>query len=118
MTVISASNFSMRSSRVVRADAGGKRTAARRAAAKRERSRLGRRRMVWAMVPRVRGGRVESDLGRFAFGRGGNFEKLAGFEAEHSGKNISGELLDFSVEVADDGVVIAARILDSVLNLR
>src|SRR5260370_38594900 len=118
MTVISASNFSMRSSRVVRADAGGKRKAARRAAANSQRSRLGRRRMVWAMVPRLRSGRVEADLGRFALGRGGNFEKLAGLEAEHPGKNIRGELLDFGVEVADNGVVIAARVLDGVLNLR
>src|SRR5258708_9569077 len=118
MTVISASNFSMRSSRVVRADAGGKRTAARRAAANSQRSRLGHRRMVWAMVPRLRGGRVEADLGRFALGRSGNFEKLAGLEAEHPGKNIRGELLDFGVEVADNGVVIAARVLHGVLDLR
>src|SRR6266436_2269232 len=118
MTVISASNFSMRSSRVVRAHAGGKRMAARRAAANSQRSRLGRRRMVWAMVPRLRSGRVEADLGRFALGRGGNFEKLAGLEAEHPGKNIRGELLDFGVEVADNGVVIAARVLDGVLDLR
>src|SRR5258708_35159006 len=66
----------------------------------------------------LRGGRVEADLGRFALGRGGNFEKLAGLEAEHPGKNIRGELLDFGVEVADNGVVIAARVLDGVLDLR
>src|SRR5216684_1259633 len=117
MTVISASNFSMRSSRVVRADAGGKRTAARKAAANSQRSRLGRRRMVWAMVRCLRGGRVKADLGRFALGGGGNFEELARLESEHSGKDVRGELLNLSVQVADDGVVVAARILDRVLDL-
>src|ERR1700674_2501624 len=118
MTVISASNFSMRSSRVVRADDDGKRIIARKVTANSQPSRLERRRMVRATVRRLRGGCVEAYLGRFALGRSGNFKKLARFEAEHPRKDIRGELLDLGVQIADDGVVVAARVLYRILNLR
>src|SRR5438477_4909919 len=61
--------------------------------------------------------RVEADFGRFAFGGCADFEKFAGLKAEHAGKNAGRELLNSGVEVADDGIVIAASILHAVFNL-
>src|ERR1700736_3893964 len=100
MTMTSAWKFSMRSSRVVSAEAEGKRRTARSAAAKSNRIGWGRRRIERATVRWLRrGGGAEADLGGFAFGWCGDFEKLAGLEAEHVGENVGGELLDFGVEV-------------------
>src|SRR5258708_32000508 len=93
MTVISASNFSMRSSRVVRAHAGGKRTAPRGGAANSQRSRLGHRRGVWAMVPRLRRGRLAADLGPFALGMGRNLEKTPGLLARRPRQKITEGML-------------------------
>src|SRR5690348_14474926 len=106
-TVISASNFSMRSSRVVSADALGNSRTRRRALSGKQKI-FTRRRIVQVTGRRLRGGRVEADLGRFALGWRGHFEKLACLEAQHAGKDVRGELLNFRVEVPYDGVVVAA----------
>src|SRR5216684_952893 len=60
---------------------------------------------------------VEAHLGRFAFGWSGHFEELARLEAEHVGKDVGRELLNFGVEVAHHGVVVAPRVLHGVLDL-
>src|SRR2546425_2358254 len=49
----------------------------------------------------------------FSFGRGGNFKELPWLEAHHARENVGGELLDFGVQVAHHGVVVAPRILRS-----
>src|SRR5262249_16682142 len=56
-------------------------------------------------------GSAEADFGCFAFGRRGDLEEFARFETQHAGEDIGWELLDFGVEIADHGVVIAARVL-------
>src|SRR5512136_879084 len=115
-TVISALNFSMRNSRVVSAEASGNSRTAKRAA-KGQRNKFVRKRIVRATIGPLRRGCVEADLGRFSLGRCGHFKKLACLEAQHVGKDIRGELLNLSVEVADDGVVITASVLHSIFNL-
>ncbi len=60
----------------------------------------------------------EADLRDFALGRCGDLEKLAWLEIEHSGDDVGGELLDLGVEVAYYSIVVAARILDRVFELR
>src|SRR5713101_8271375 len=97
-TVISASNFSMRNSRVMSAEALGNNKNAKRAAANGQRSKFARKRIVRATVGPLRRGRVEADLGRFALGRCGHFKKLACLEAQHAGKDIRGKLLNLGVE--------------------
>src|ERR1700730_10809750 len=67
---------------------------------------------------RGRAGRAEADLGSFALRGGSDFEEFALFEAEHAGEDVGGELQDFRVQVADDGVVIAAGVLHGVFDLR
>src|SRR5579885_1894350 len=62
--------------------------------------------------------RCKADLGRFALGGRGDFKELARLEAKHVGENVGGELLDFGVQVADDGVVVAPRVLHGIFNLR
>src|SRR6185437_11865516 len=62
-------------------------------------------------------GAAEADLGGFALGRGRDFEEFARFEIEHAGDDVGRELRDFRVEVADDGIVVAAGVLDRVLEL-
>src|SRR5215467_15254739 len=59
----------------------------------------------------------EADFGGLALCGGRDFEELALLETQHAGKNIRGELKYFRVEVANDGVVVAAGVLDGVLNL-
>src|SRR5208283_1181678 len=66
---------------------------------------------------RGRGRIAEADLGCFALGGGRDFKELALLEAQHSRNDVGGELQDFRVEVADNGVVVAARVLDGVLNV-
>src|SRR5271154_1671588 len=63
------------------------------------------------------GGAAEADFWRFALGRRADFEEFAGFDVEHAGDDVRRELNNFRVEVANDGVVIAARVLNTVLNL-
>src|SRR5258707_15250484 len=61
--------------------------------------------------------RAKADFPRFALGRRGDLEEFTRLESQHVRENIRGELLDFSVQVADHGVVIAPRILHGVLDL-
>src|SRR5688572_11681362 len=61
--------------------------------------------------------RSETDLRRLPLRRVRHLEELAGLEAEHPGDDVRGERLDLRVEVADDGVVVAARVLDRILDL-
>jgi len=52
----------------------------------------------------------------FAVGFGG-FEELARLEVEHACENVCGERLDFRIEIAHDGVVVTAGILDGIFGL-
>src|SRR6266481_609782 len=89
-TTISESNFSMRSSRARAAEANREKTARKRMAAYARLECLSGARFMRAALSlrRRRAGRVEADLGRFAFGGGGYFEELARLETEHVGKNV------------------------------
>src|SRR5208283_771444 len=60
---------------------------------------------------------AEADFGRFALGGGRDFKELALLETQHARNDVGGELQDFGVEVADDGVVVAAGVLDGILNV-
>src|ERR1019366_5848404 len=51
----------------------------------------------------------------FAIG-GSRFEELLLLEAEHPGQNVGRERLNLGVQVAHDGVVVAARVLNCVLD--
>jgi hypothetical protein len=63
-------------------------------------------------------GRIpEADFGGFPFCGCGDFEELALLETQHAGKNVCGELKNLGIEVTNDGVVVAAGVLDGVLNL-
>src|SRR5438046_9592057 len=68
--------------------------------------------------PRSRLGRGEANLGSFALRRCSYLKELPLLEPEHAGKKVGGELLDLDVEVAHDGVVIAARVLHGIFDLR
>src|ERR1700687_1400229 len=109
----------MRISRATAAEANREKTATKRMAAHARLCCLSVARFMRAALSlrRRRAGRVEADLGRFAFGRGGYFEEFARLEAEHVGKDVGRKLLDLSVEVAHDGVVVAPGILHGVLDL-
>jgi len=65
-----------------------------------------------------RGRIAEADLGRFTLRGGRNFKELALLETQHSRDDVGWELQDLGVEIANDGVVITARVLDGILNLR
>src|ERR1700675_1870449 len=114
--MISASNFSMRSSLAL-ADA----ETIKQSRARKKTPRNLRFCIVQAGGCGLRRGRrrcVEADLGGFAFRSGGSFEKFARLEAEHVREDVGGELLNLGIEIADDGVIVAARVLDGVLDLR
>src|SRR5258708_27243324 len=98
----------MRSSRVRRAEAAGKKKAKIRRVSRSERMIERRTRIMRCATPASCRGRAEADFGGFALGGGGNFEEFARLESEHVGEDIRGELLDFCVQVADHRVVIAA----------
>src|SRR2546422_10378870 len=53
----------------------------------------------------------------FTLGGHGHFEEFARLEVENPGEDVRGELRDFGVEVAHDGVVIAPRVLECVFDL-
>src|SRR5947209_20559918 len=55
-----------------------------------------------------RGGTILGGLG---------LEELARLEAEHSRNHVAGESRDLGVQIANDGVVVAARVLNCVLGL-
>src|SRR5579884_1826781 len=120
---ISASNFWMRSSFVEIENAGPKperkknpkpRTARHNLLAARNEPLAAGRDMPFSGRGRLRG---KADLGRFALGRRADFKEFTRFEAEHAGEDVRRELLDFGVQVADDRVVIAPRVLHGVLDL-
>src|SRR6266478_4008660 len=117
-TMTSASNFSIRSSRVMSAFAGGKTRAVTRTMTNRKRTRLWRRRIMPAAVRVSCRRRVEAYFWSFALCGGRDFEKLARFETQHIGEDVRGKLLDFRVEVADHSVVVAPRVLDVIFDLR
>src|SRR6266850_66402 len=118
-TTICESNFSMRSSRAPAAETNIKKTARKRMAAYARLECLSGARFMRAALSlrRRRAGRVEANLGRFAFGGGGYFEELARLESQYVGKNVGRKLLNLGVEVAHDGVVVAPRVLHGVLDL-
>ena len=66
---------------------------------------------------RLCAGCAEADFRHFALGGGADLEKFALLEVTHAGNNVGGELLNHRVEIADHGVVVAARILQVVFNL-
>src|SRR5882724_8240739 len=107
----------MRSSRVLKAKAGGKTKAKTRAMAKNDRMTMQRTRVIPCAAPASCRGRAEADFGRFPLGRGGDLEELARLESQHVREDIRGELLNFGVQVADHSVVIAPRVLYSVFDL-
>src|SRR5437016_2673908 len=78
---------------------------------------LRKRRMRRLALGRGSCRRIKADFWRFALGNGGYFEEFARLEPEHACKNIGGELLNLGVQVADDRVVVAARVLNGVFNL-
>src|SRR6266852_8481916 len=116
ITIVSDWKFSMRSSRVLRAEAAGK-TKTNRAMARKDRMAMRRTRVIPCAAPGSCRGRAEADLGRFPLGGCGDFEEFARLESQHVREDIRGELLDFGVQVADHGVVIASCILHGVLYL-
>src|SRR5216683_2440030 len=97
----------MRSSRVLRAEVAGKTKAETRAMAKNDRMAMRRTRVIQCVAPASCRGRAKADFRRFALGRRGNLEEFTRLESQHVRENIRGELLDFGVQVADHGVVIA-----------
>jgi len=52
----------------------------------------------------------------FAVGGRLHFKELPRVETKHSRDDVRGERLDAGIEVAHHGIVIAARVLDVVLN--
>src|ERR1700726_2206665 len=116
MTMISEWKFSMRSSRVLRAEAAGKKKAEITTINRSDRTVGGRTRIMRCATPASCRGGADADFGSFALDGGGDFEEFARFESQHVREDICGELLDFCVQVADYGVVIAPPVLDGVLN--
>src|SRR2546428_2064017 len=74
-------------------------------------------RLIGPASPALLSGGAEADLGHFTLGGHGHFEEFARLEVEHPGEDVRGELRDFGVEVAHDGVVIAPRVLECVFDL-
>src|SRR5208337_3307570 len=119
VTAISESNFRMRSCLPCASKYTGEtRTRNRASAQGRERSmaRVIMCELSWGSG-RGRGRIAEADLGRFALGGGRDFKELALLETQHSRDDVCRELQDLGVEVANDGVVVAPRVLDGILNL-
>src|SRR4029077_11869444 len=79
---------------------------------------LRKRRMRRLALGRGSCRRIKADFWRFALGSGGYFEEFARLEPKHACKNIGGELLNLGVQVADDRVVVAARVLNGIFDLR
>src|SRR5579885_3612383 len=122
-TTISASNFWMRSSFVEIENAGPKlkrkknakpRIARHNVLAARNEPLAAGRDMPFSGRGRLRG---KADLGRFALGRCADFKEFTRFETEHASENVRRKLLNLGVQVADDRVVIAPRVLHGVLDL-
>src|SRR5208337_4585270 len=119
VTAISESNFRMRSCLPCASKYTGETRTRNRASAQ------GRERNLALVIMcelswgsgRGRGRIAEADLGRFALGGGSDFKEFTLLETQHSRDDVGGELQDFGVEVADDGVVVAAGVLDGILNV-
>src|SRR5882762_2978883 len=105
MTSVSDWKFSIRSSRVLRAETVGKRRTANRAAAEDAPMRVRQTRLISGGAPESRRWRAEADFGRLALRRRGDLEEFARLESQHVGENIRRELLDLGVQVAHHGVV-------------
>ena len=61
---------------------------------------------------------ITSELHRDWFAIGSSrFEELLLLEVEHPGQNVGRESLNLGVQVAHDGVVVAAGVLNCVLDL-
>src|SRR2546425_498663 len=73
--------------------------------------------LIGLASPALLSGGAEADLGHFTLGGHGHFKELARLEVEHPGEDVRGELRDFGVEVAHDGIVIAPRVLECVFEL-
>src|SRR5258708_36482690 len=116
ITMVSEWKFSMRSSRVLRAEAAGKNKAEITMMSRSGQMSGLRTRIMQCATPASCRGRAEADFGGFALGGGGDFEEFARLESQHVREDIRGELLDFWVQVADHGVVIAAGVLGGGLN--
>src|ERR1700722_3946111 len=117
MRMISEWNFSMRSSRVLRAEAAGKKKAETTTRSRSDRGVGRRTRIMRCATPASCRGRAEADFGGFALGGCGNFKEFAWLESQHVREDVGGELLNFCVQVADYSVVIAPCVLDGVLDL-
>src|ERR1700730_1890827 len=114
ITIVSDWKFSMRSSRVLKAEVTGKIKARTRATMRNARIVILRTRVISSATP---GSCAEADFGSFPFGGGGHFKEFARLESEHVRGDVRGELLDFGVEIANHGIIIAARVLDGVFDL-
>src|ERR1700752_2883835 len=86
------------------------------AAGQSQRSGVERTRLIASASTSSRRGGAEADFGSFALRRRRDFKEFARPEAQHVGKNVGGELLNFGVQVANHGVVVAAGVLDGVFN--
>src|SRR6266849_5251961 len=117
ITSVSEWKFSMRSSRVLKAEIAGKAKAEITKIRRNDRMEMQRTRIIRYAAPMSCGGSVEGHLGSFALSRRGDFEELARLESQHVGKDIGRELLDLGVQVADHCVVVAARVLDGIFDL-
>src|SRR6266849_2260935 len=117
ITIVSEWKFSMRSSRVLRAETTGKTKPEIATISKNNRMEMQRTRIIRYAAPMSCGGSVEAHLGSFALSRRGDFKELARLESQHVGKDIGRELLDLGVQVAEHCVVVAARVLDGIFDL-
>src|SRR5690242_1361509 len=88
ITMISEWKFSMRSSRVRRAEAAGMRKLQITMGNRSERRTEQRTRVMRCTAPASCRWRAETDLGSFALRGGGNFEEFARLESQHVGKDI------------------------------
>src|SRR5260370_22635460 len=118
VTMISDWKFSMRSSRVLKAEAAGKTKAKTSAIAKSKRIAMQRARVIPSVAPASCRWRAEADLRCFPLGRRGDFEEFTRLEPQHVCEDVRGELLNLGVQVADHRVVIAPRVLHGVFDLR
>src|SRR6266478_6757543 len=107
----------MRSSRVLSAEAAGKTKAINRAMARKTLMPLRRTSIIPCAALASCGGRAEADFRRLPLGGRGDLKEFARLESQHVRENIRGELLDFGVQVADHGIVIAPRVLHGILDL-
>src|ERR1700688_1360837 len=90
ITIVSDWKFSMRSSRVLKAEVTGKIKAKTRATMRSARIVILRTRVISSATPGSCRGCAEADLGSFPFGGGGHFKKFARLESQHVRKDVRG----------------------------